>query len=307
MDTNNLIEILQNNTSVVQSSLSAIVGAVISTLFLKKNIQTTEFEKIKMGLFKETVTELLDKGKMTYYEFYKCNNFLKVAKLADEIRSSSYVENKENNEFDFDWFVRFFDAVGTISNEDMQQLWAKILNGEIQQQGSFSFRALETMRNMSHYEAEIFASTASIVLDNAIIFSSLGEIGQEINEKFGFDNEKLRLLEECGIINGLKMQNQLELDYDEAGGFEHNGKLLLIKNISEEPFILDYVCYNLTRVGIELFPIVYRENEDNMYLFEIGKSIRDRFDTLQVTIHPINGYDTETESVSYDPDINLLL
>lgn len=33
MDTNTLIEIIKNGTPIVQSSLSAIVGAVISTLF----------------------------------------------------------------------------------------------------------------------------------------------------------------------------------------------------------------------------------------------------------------------------------
>lgn len=307
MNTNTLIEIIKNGTPVAQSSLSAITGAIISTLFLKKNTNTTEFEKIKMGLFKEVTNDLLESGKMTYYEFYKCNNFLKVAKMADEMRETSCEDNKINKEYDFDWFIKFFDAVGTISNENMQKLWAKILSGEIQQQGSFSFRALETMRNMSRYEAEVFMNTASIVLDNTIIFSSLEEIGQEINEKYGFNNETLRLLEECGILNGLRMQNQLELEVGEAGGFELDGKLLLFKNIAQEPIILNYTCYNLTRVGIELFPVVYMPKENNTYLFDIGRVMRDKFDTLQVSIHPINGFDEDAESISYDANINLLI
>ena len=306
MDTNTLIEIIKNGTPIVQSSLSAIVGAVISTLFLKKNTGTTEFEKIKMGLFKEAATELLDNGKMTYYEFYKCNNFFRIAELADQMSESSDDRNRQSTEYDFDWFVRFFDSVGTISNENMQQLWARILNGEIQQQGSFSFRTLETMYNMSQHEAEIFARVASIVLDDAIIFSSLDGIGQEINECFGFDNNVLRLLEECGLINGLRMQNKLELEPGEAGGFEHEGKLLLFKNITEEIVELDYTCYNLTRVGLELFPVVHIEREDNTYLYELGREIREKFDKLQVTVHPVNGFDYETETISYDANINLL-
>lgn len=289
----------------MQSSLSAVVGAVISTLFLKKNTKTTEFEKIKAGLIKEAVTDLLDSGKMTYYEFYKCSNFLKVAELADELGNDSRSDN--NRDFDFDWFVRFFDAVGTISNEDMQRLWAKILHGKVQQQGSFSFRTLETMRNLSRHEAELFANTASIVLDNAIIFSSLDDIGQELNEKYGFDNKTLRLLEECGLINGLRMQNSMELEFGEAGGFQHDGKLLLIKNLSPEPFIANYICYNLTKVGIELFPVVYTVNKENTYLFELGRAIRNKYnDSLQVTIHPVSGYDAATDCVTFDAEIDLL-
>ena len=75
MDTNTLIEVIKSSTPVIQSSLSAVVGAVISTLFLRKNTNTTEFEKIKVGLFKQVASELLESGKMTCYEFYKCNNF----------------------------------------------------------------------------------------------------------------------------------------------------------------------------------------------------------------------------------------
>ncbi len=229
MDTNTLIEIIKNGTPIVQSSLSAIVGAVISTLFLRKNTGTTEFEKIKMGLFKEAATELLDNGKMTYYEFYKCNNFFKIAKLADKMKDSSNANNRQDIEYDLDWFVRFFDSVGTISNENMQQIWAKILNGEIQQQGSFSFRTLETMHNMSQHEAEIFANVTSLVLDGTFIFSSLDGIGQEVNENYGFDNNILRLLEECGLINGLRMQSQLVLEAGEAGGFEHEGNYYYLR------------------------------------------------------------------------------
>ena len=307
MDTNTLIEVIKSSTPVIQSSLSAVVGAVISTLFLRKNTNTTEFEKIKVGLFKQVASELLESGKMTYYEFYKCNNFLRVAELADEIRNDSKQdEETENKEYDFDWFVRFFDAVSAISNEDMQRLWAKILNGEIQQQGSFSFRTLETLRNLSQMEAEIFCNTASIVLNDAIIFSSLGDIGQDINEKYGFDNTVLRLLEECGLINGLRMQNQLTLEPDEAGGFSLDGKLLLFKNISDDSLILDYTCYNLTRVGLELFPVVYRPCEKNAYLIELGRAIREKYNTLQVSIHPINSMDEDSDSVSYDATIDLL-
>lgn len=41
--------------------------------------------------------------------------------------SEERVENEHNEQdnFSFDWLMRFFDAVGNISNEDLQNLWEK--------------------------------------------------------------------------------------------------------------------------------------------------------------------------------------
>lgn len=307
MDPNALIEFVKSSAPIIQTSLSAVVGAVISTLFLKTQTNITEYEKIKSGLFKEVITDLLACGKMTYFEFYRCNNFLRISELADEMRRETTQDyESQNRNYDFDWFIRFFDAVGSIGNENMQRLWARILNGEVQHQGSFSFRTLEAMHNLSQYEAYVFANAALIVLDNSFIFSSMDNIGQEINEKHGFDNDILRLLEECSLLNGLRMQSQLELDSGEAGGFQHDGKLLLFKNISDELVLLNYTCYHLTRVGLELFPVVYMPSENNTYLMDLGRAIREKYDSLQVSIHPINNTDDEADSVSYDANIDLL-
>ena len=42
--------------------------------------------------------------------------------------------------------MRFFDTAGNVSSEKMQRLWAKILSNEIENAGSFSLRAIETLK-----------------------------------------------------------------------------------------------------------------------------------------------------------------
>lgn len=59
-------------------------------------------------------------------------------------------------------------------------------------------------------------------------------IGEEINKSYGFDNDSLRLLEEIGLLNGLRMESVTELEPGECGGFENNGKILLYKSISNK-------------------------------------------------------------------------
>ena len=241
---------------------------------------------------------------MTYHEYYKCNNFLKIAKLADEISEDFPNEKFSENDYDFDWFLRFFESVGAISNEDMQSLWAKILNGEVQNPGTFSFRSLETMKNLSMLEAKTFESVSLIVLDISIVISILGVIGQEINEKNSFNNASIRMLEECGLLNGLITKTQLKINSQESGGLELDGYILLIKNISKKKVVLDYWFYNLTKVGLELLPVVYNKDINNTYLIDMGKAIANKYNTLYVSIHPIKKVDDD--KVLYDTNINLL-
>ena len=76
MDGNTLIEVIKTELPVISSSVSAIVGAIITTLFLRKNTSTTEFEKVKAGKFSLVIDQLLESGKMSYLEYYRCRNFL---------------------------------------------------------------------------------------------------------------------------------------------------------------------------------------------------------------------------------------
>ena len=127
-----LIELLKGSMDIASSSVSAIVGALVTTLFLRKNTQTTEFEKIKAAKFQDVINDLLDSGKMTYLEYYQCSNFLTIAQIADErLRESNYLEEEqEYNNYDFDWFVSFYDHASKISNDQMQKLYAPSIPAE---------------------------------------------------------------------------------------------------------------------------------------------------------------------------------
>ena len=58
-------------------------------------------------------------------------------------------------------FFRF--RSGCISSEEMQRLWARILSGEVQSPGGTSLRTLDTLRNMSKIDAEMFNDACSYV------------------------------------------------------------------------------------------------------------------------------------------------
>ena len=134
------------NSPIAQSAINTISGALIGTIFLRNNTATKEFEKLKAGEFKVVLHDLVQNGEMTYKELYEAKNYLAIAEKADK-----YYQKKNNEEQNrnFDWFYRFYDYAGKISDEEIQELWAKILAGEINEPGSFSFKTLNVMCNLS--------------------------------------------------------------------------------------------------------------------------------------------------------------
>ena len=73
------------------------------------------------------------------------------------------LEGKEvrDHEPDHDWTARFFNDVQDVSSEEMQQLWGKILAGEVESPGSTSLRTLSILKNLDQSTANTFQRLCS--------------------------------------------------------------------------------------------------------------------------------------------------
>ena len=81
----------------------------MTAVFLRRNTETQEFEKIKANKFAEVVNDLLESGKMTLTEYYKTKSFLDIAKIADGMLQRK--GNKSGDkQYSFDWFIRYYEA-----------------------------------------------------------------------------------------------------------------------------------------------------------------------------------------------------
>jgi len=309
---NNIMEIIQNVGTYIQPALSSAIGVLFTTLFVKKNSKDSEFEKIKAGKFNDAINELLTSGKMSYYEYYKCNNFLKVAKLADRELEERAMNNLQNesaeNTFEFDWFMRFFDSVGSISNEDMQKLWAKILAGEIQEPGSFSLRTLETIRNMTTNEAKILNEAAEIALyetdGNIFLFFSSDDDDdyEDVNIQYEFGSLKMLVLEECGLLNGMWLDNIVEFSDIPVYGI-YNENILLEITCDSDSLTITYKSYAFTETAKQLFSVI-KASSNNNYLLDLGRSLQRKYSEINVKAYKINCI--SDQNLDYDKDINLL-
>lgn len=88
------------------------------------------------------------------------HNLETILQQADE-----YVDDTECNErLDEDWLHQFFSLAENIFSKPMQVLWGKILAMQTLRPGSFSLRALNTLKQMTHKDALIFQRACTLLL-----------------------------------------------------------------------------------------------------------------------------------------------
>lgn len=103
----------------------------------------------------------------------------------------------QNHDPDPDWTARFFDSVQDVSSEDMQKIWARILSGEVENPGRTSLRTLDTLRNMTKRDAEMFSDACSFVFREGEMYFILQRIPDEYD---ALRHTKLLHLQDCGLI-----------------------------------------------------------------------------------------------------------
>uniref|UniRef100_UPI004057B387 DUF2806 domain-containing protein n=1 Tax=Alistipes sp. TaxID=1872444 RepID=UPI004057B387 len=126
----------------------------------------------------------------------KMNNVKNVVEQAQQHFTEG--EQVSREAVDTDWLNRFFTVVEDVSDAEMQQLWGRILAGEIKHPKSYSLRTMETLRNMTKEEADLFVKATSYMINcdsilvetearlpikEQIILSDIGLVNNEILTK----------------------------------------------------------------------------------------------------------------------------
>ena len=255
-----LLAFIQQNISTIASSTQFVAGAVVGAMFLRKKNRietgTQEFEKIKAGLIKEAAEELLNAGKISLYEFCKMDNYLEIAKKADEYRKTDTIPPQS-----FGWHTRFYEDSGNISDEKLQDIWAKVLAGEIDHPGSCSLRTLDCLRNISKEEAELFQKVcdASIRVGKSVLLPRFGGV----MEDKGITYDDVLRLDDCGLMksaSGMVVGMPIGESYGIVT-YDDKWVLLAKKRQGANSFRLELPQYLFSACGSELYGVVGTETD----------------------------------------------
>ena len=258
--------IVETGTSLVKK-----VGKTILSLCFahkKRNIGNLSLENFKEEKLKEVLSNMLNDGSLSYREFVQINNFLDIAIIADQCYQEQQDANsKEKNikvnfqEVDWDWMMRFFDAVGNISEKELHVLWAKILAGELSQKKSFSLRTLDLLKNLSVEEARLFHRVCchSFLKDNSIFIPSYSAFIEYANISY----DDILLLDDLGLINnntGLQLNLSFTNEIDVLANNKHFA--LSVRGKVEDKKSYSVSVYRFTALGRELRSTLQIEVQD---------------------------------------------
>jgi len=267
-------DIFTYDFSTLAEKCGSAVNATLASMFLRYSNGTEELDKIKSGKMEEVISDLINSDKVTYAEVYKARNFLKIAKISEQYIKDNSSSNRNNHaEYDYEWFTRFYENAGTISNEIMQELWAKVLASKLNDASSVSLKTLDALKNLSEADAKWFEwiCSRSFRRITRYFIPDYEEFLKFYRIKYD-DILKLRELglisTDCNAVHNLNPSHEIDAVCD-------NTYLVLAhKNASEKQHHVSMNILPFTKAGNELASIISNE-ASHQCLAKFGKILKE--------------------------------
>ena len=155
-----------------------------------------------------------------------------------------------------DWISNFFDKSRIVSDDQMQELWAKVLAGEGNNPGRFSRKTVSILAELDKRDAELFKSLCRFAwtVSGTVEVFLFDEQGEPYNRE-GINFNSIGRLEALGLVryNGTGNFQLLRLPKTVLATYGLNRLILSFPDESGNR--LDVGKLLLTQSGMELFRI----------------------------------------------------
>jgi len=179
---------------------------------------------------------------------------------------------------DLDWFNRYISLAENVSNKTMQDLWAKILSGELSRPGLYSLKALKVFRDMSIVDAKLLAKACSLAVKDPskknirIISGAYQQPGllnffnkdrqQHVNlSHFGLNYADILSLADNNLIYKQESESSM-MASGETLNFYYNGSPL---KLSSKKTNIAIQFYKFTPIGTELANLIADKPNDDFF------------------------------------------
>ncbi|MFA8435236.1 MAG: DUF2806 domain-containing protein [Marinifilaceae bacterium] len=181
------------------------------------------------------------------------------------------------------WILDFFDLSQNCTDDDIQELWGKLLADEVDNPGSHSRRLMHTLKVMAPFEAKFFKNASEFrcrvymrkknlekilktdVTDNEAIIISVNDdiiFGGHLGLDYEYD--QLMYFEEIGLFNRLIFWGNE--DGAEIYKLDFNGDEINVKDAVIEIFEFTALGTELLNISMPNYDSRYREYVDEKLL-----------------------------------------
>ncbi|MBF6058012.1 DUF2806 domain-containing protein [Thiomicrorhabdus heinhorstiae] len=175
-----------------------------------------------------------------------------------------------NEELDEDWITRFFNSAQDVSSEQMQELWGKILAGEIKKPGQYSLKTLDFLKNLTKKDASQIEKVCKL----ALRYHHMSFIG--INDKKWLEDQRAIVpgdhfaLGELGVLYPTDLRIRMFRTPDVEEDYLLHGSFILSLKRGEIKSEISLPMWKFTVIGTELLSLL-PPSDDLEYLRVIGK------------------------------------
>jgi hypothetical protein len=181
-----------------------------------------------------------------------------LVKARDDLSGKSVSEEPVEK----DWTMRFIDIAQNVSREDLQDALAKILSGEVQKPGSFSYQTLEVIKYLSQRDLQRFLKFVAISTDIGVMKLSSG--GRESLEKYNVTFNDYLDLSSIGLFNQSSMLSYA-VDLPALASLQIRVGNTVFEIFHEQPETtkkFDFGLYVFSAVGKELRNLLIDKGEN---------------------------------------------
>ncbi|ATE80639.1 hypothetical protein CNN82_28625 [Pseudomonas frederiksbergensis] len=234
--------------------------------------------------------------RLDYQERKRQNNIENISSIAAiELAEEHEVSDVKPDE---DWVSRFFNFAQDVSSEQMQDLWGRILAGEIKKPGTYSLRTLEFIRNITKSDASRlehlgklatqFGGTTFVAMHDKNWMKQNREIYPGHHFEIG----------EIGAMYPTDLNLRVFRDEETQEEVFTSGALMLLVKRGDVKREINLPMWKFTAVGRELIELIPNANDEG-YLESLGRFFLERkaVATLAKIIERLPGGQIRYESI----------
>ena len=165
-------------------------------------------------------------------------------------------ENAKPNSIENDWLINFFDKCRLVADNEMQELWSRVLAGEANAPGTYSKRTVNFLSDLDKGEAELFTKLCGFSwMTKGDVVPLVFDTQAEIYNKDGINFNALSHLDSIGFIQFGNLSGFAIEKLSKRFAISYGRRTLILEMPSDADNEIGVGKVLLTRVGQELAPI----------------------------------------------------
>ena len=271
MGTNSLIDL--GNLSKPADTLIKRVSDAVGGLFAPYQVKRMAKAEAEAAMIKaQSETEITDLHRRAVHrwieeEAQRQKNMEDItAKALPQLDEKATPDSVED-----DWLVNFFDKSRIVSDNEMQELWSRVLVGEANTPGTYSKRTVNFLSDLDKADAELFAKLCGFGWVIGHVVPLVFDFQAEIYNKHGINFNSLSHLESIGLAQFDSVASLVQRNLPKKFAVHYYAKPLKLEMPKDTDNELGIGRVLLTKIGQELAPICGSESVEGFRDYVMDK------------------------------------